>query len=54
MNPTLANSFSAAAFRFGHTIVNPILYRLDKDFKEIKEGHIFIQQKISIKNSYFQ
>ncbi|VDN57478.1 unnamed protein product [Dracunculus medinensis] len=40
MNPTLANSFSAAAFRFGHTIVNPILYRLDKDFKEIKEGHI--------------
>ncbi|VDK53358.1 unnamed protein product [Gongylonema pulchrum] len=37
LNPTLANSFSAAAFRFGHTIVNPILYRLDKDFEPIKE-----------------
>uniref|UniRef100_A0A2K6W3J0 Ig-like domain-containing protein n=1 Tax=Onchocerca volvulus TaxID=6282 RepID=A0A2K6W3J0_ONCVO len=40
VNPTLANSFSAAAFRFGHTIVNPILYRLDKNFEPIKEGHI--------------
>ncbi|CAG9541076.1 unnamed protein product [Cercopithifilaria johnstoni] len=40
VNPTLANSFSAAAFRFGHTLVNPILYRLDKNFESIKEGHI--------------
>lgn len=40
VNPTLANSFSTAALRFGHTIVNPLLYRLDKDFKPIKEGHI--------------
>uniref|UniRef100_A0A1I8EEH8 Ig-like domain-containing protein n=1 Tax=Wuchereria bancrofti TaxID=6293 RepID=A0A1I8EEH8_WUCBA len=40
VNPTLANSFSAAALRFGHTIVNPILYRLDKNFEPIKEGHI--------------
>lgn len=40
MNPTLANSFSAAAFRFGHTLVNPILYRLDQNFKPIKEGKL--------------
>ncbi|MCP9265997.1 hypothetical protein DINM_021442 [Dirofilaria immitis] len=40
VNPTLSNSFSAAALRFGHTIVNPILYRLDKNFEPIKEGHI--------------
>ncbi|MFH4978018.1 hypothetical protein AB6A40_004727 [Gnathostoma spinigerum] len=40
VDPTLANSFSAAALRFGHTIVNPVLYRLDKDFKPIKEGNL--------------
>jgi peroxidase len=35
-----ANSFANAAFRFGHTLINPVLYRLDKDFKEIAAGHL--------------
>ena len=26
--------------RFAHTLINPVLFRFDKDFKPIKEGHI--------------
>lgn len=40
INPTIANEFATAALRFAHTLINPHLFRFDKDFKEIKEGHI--------------
>ncbi|XP_003798603.1 thyroid peroxidase isoform X2 [Otolemur garnettii] len=34
VNPTVSNVFSTAAFRFGHTIVNPLVRRLDAYFQE--------------------
>ncbi|CAI4233067.1 unnamed protein product [Auanema sp. JU1783] len=40
VNPSIANAFATAAFRFGHTIINPVLFRFDKNFSEINEGHI--------------
>uniref|UniRef100_A0A8R1DTH4 Peroxidase n=1 Tax=Caenorhabditis japonica TaxID=281687 RepID=A0A8R1DTH4_CAEJA len=40
VNPTIANEFATAALRFAHTLINPHLFRFDKDFKEIKEGHL--------------
>lgn len=40
VNPSIANVFATAALRFGHTLINPILERLDSSFKPIKEGHL--------------
>ncbi|CAG9862575.1 unnamed protein product [Phyllotreta striolata] len=40
LNPSISNVFATAALRFGHTLINPVLHRLDADFKPIREGHL--------------
>ncbi|KAM6221084.1 peroxidasin homolog [Rhynchocyon petersi] len=40
INAGIFNAFATAAFRFGHTLINPILYRLDEHFEPIPQGHI--------------
>lgn len=40
MNPSIANEFATAALRFGHTIINPILHRLNSSFQPIPQGHL--------------
>ncbi|XP_015262527.1 PREDICTED: peroxidasin homolog [Gekko japonicus] len=40
INAGITNEFATAAFRFGHTLINPILYRLDENFETIPQGHI--------------
>nr|XP_023021293.1 peroxidasin [Leptinotarsa decemlineata] len=40
LNPTISNVFATAALRFGHTLINPVLHRLDWDFKPIREGNL--------------
>lgn len=40
MNASFLNSFVTAACRFGHTIINPVLYRLNGSFGEIPKGHL--------------
>lgn len=40
VNPGIGNEFSTAAFRVGHTLLSPVLLRLDKDGKPIREGHL--------------
>ena len=40
IDATISNVFAASAFRFGHTMVNSILPRLDGNFDPISEGNL--------------
>lgn len=40
VNPSIANEFATAALRFGHTLINPILHRLNETFEPIAQGHL--------------
>lgn len=40
IDPQIANEFSTAAFRVGHTMLNPFLLRLDENFDELGSGHL--------------
>uniref|UniRef100_A0A8C3QU24 Ig-like domain-containing protein n=1 Tax=Cyanoderma ruficeps TaxID=181631 RepID=A0A8C3QU24_9PASS len=40
VNAGILNAFATAAFRFGHTLINPFLYRLNETFQPIRQGHI--------------
>ncbi|XP_070589034.1 peroxidasin homolog isoform X2 [Erythrolamprus reginae] len=44
VNSGITNEFATAAFRFGHTLINPVLYRLDENFETIPQGHISLHK----------
>ena len=44
IDPSLPDAFSAAAFRFGHSMVQPFFERLDENFRSIPAGPIFLNE----------
>ncbi len=44
VSPNIANEFSTAAFRIGHTMLNNQLLRLDNNGDPIPEGHILLRE----------
>ena len=49
VTPAVSNVFATAAMRFGHTMINPVLHRLDENFTSIPEGS---RQSGKIKNEW--
>lgn len=44
VNPGIANVFSTGAFRFGHSMLSPILLRLKKNGQPIPDGHLSLAE----------
>ncbi len=43
INPGIMNVFSAGAYRYGHSVINSVLVRMDNDGYIIPEGNIFLR-----------
>lgn len=54
IDATIPNSFSAAAFRFGHSLVRPMLMRLDENYQPVKEGPLPLEKSFFSPIEYFK
>lgn len=43
VDPSIITEFSGAAYRLGHTLINPMILRLDRRGREIPDGHLSLR-----------
>ncbi|KAK6627574.1 hypothetical protein RUM44_010052 [Polyplax serrata] len=44
VSPGISNVFATAALRFGHSLINPVLERLNSSFQTIPQGNLLLQK----------
>ena len=54
VDATIPNSFSGAAFRFGHSLVRPVLMRLNEDYQPVEEGPLPLELAFFNPIQYFK
>lgn len=50
VDPSISDEFSTAAFRFGHSMLSPVLHRLKRNGKPIPAGHLSLREAFFTRN----